>query len=85
MLVDDTDLVDELLNKQPKSYGETDRDIQEPESAKEMQGPRLVLQKETNSHQIEQDSKSARDTIMRLAALPVDIVDRNLADRSAIG
>src|SRR5208337_4267462 len=79
------DVVDDLLDQQPKSNGPPNHDAHATEPSKKMQRTRFVLQKESNGHQIEQDPKSARDAIVRLATLAIHVVDGNLADRGSIG
>src|ERR1700722_7190423 len=49
-----------------------------------MQRTGKIFQQEANGNEIEKYAKRSRDSIMRSAALAVDILDRNFDDRSAI-
>ncbi len=60
-------------------------ELSAPKAAEEMQRTRHVLQQEANRDQVEEDAEGARNAIMRLATLAVDVADRNLADGRAVG
>src|ERR1700690_412497 len=49
-----------------------------------MQWARKIAQKKANGDEIEEDTESAGDAVMRNAALAVDVADRHFADRCAI-
>ncbi len=55
-----------------------------PSDPKKCRGPAHVLEQEPNRQQIEKHAESPADSVMALAAQPVHVLDRHLADRRAV-
>src|ERR1700722_9805456 len=54
------------------------------EGSEEMKRPRHVFQQKTNGQQVKEDPDGARNSVMRLAPLPVDVADGNLTNAGSI-
>src|ERR1700731_2946966 len=72
----------QFLKHQPARNRKAAQDTEHSHRAEEMQGPRKIAQQEANGDEVEEDSERARDAIVRKAALPVHVADRDLNDRS---
>src|SRR5581483_4491490 len=77
-------MVQELIQHQPAGNPCASKEAQHPDRSKEVQRPREITQKKADRDQIEKDTESARNAVMRGAPLPIDVANGNLADGRAV-
>ncbi len=81
---DGVGVVEQLVNHQPGCNATAAEDAQHSDAAEEMQRAGEVAQQKADGHQVEEDPESARDAIVRIPVLAVDVADGDFANRGAV-
>src|SRR5258708_22881684 len=84
MLAHDALVPEQLAGHQPQRYGQADRHAEHSGGPEKMRRPIHVFEQEANGDEIEEDPERPGNAVMRRAFRADDVLDRNLADGSAI-
>src|SRR5208283_2747385 len=80
----DVCVVHDLVENQPTGDSAPSQNAEHSQRAEEVQRARKIFKQEAYGDEVEKDAEGARDSVMRCAAFPVDVLDGNFDDRRAV-
>src|SRR5208282_5673257 len=73
-----------LLQDEPEGNGGSRKNAEHPNRSEKMQRAGKIFEQETNGDEIEEDAEGAGDSVMRIPAFPVHVLDGHFDDRRAV-